>query len=286
MINIKTPPKEKISDIGSKISEDVSSEIELKNPKNNEEVKNIIHKLENDINNFYYQINMATIVKHGLKNADDIIKKSDGDAVNGGAVNGGTNGGTNGGDTDGGDADGDTDTIKNMSSNVDGGHKVNFQKLANSYNLFLNYTYVTPRGKCKKLSIKNPFATKTKNMKIETLKILAESMQNFITYCKKKIDATEKLLNSYKNLYKLNHVSKITQEKAENTIEKAKKATEKAKNAAAAAATYATNKLTIARNTYKTENESIGKLNVYNYDSFKEALNSIQRQLYKQNKVK
>lgn len=253
MINIETPSKEKISDIGSKISADVSSEIELKDPKNNEEVKNIIHKLENDINNFYYQINMATIVKHGLKNADDIIKKSDEKTKQ--KNKGGTN-----------------DPIKNMSSNVDGGHKVNFQKLADSYELFLDYTYTTPRGKCKKLSIKNPFATKTKNMKIDTLKTLAESMQKFITYCKEKIDATEDLLNSYKNLYKLNHVSKITQKKAENTIKKAEKAASKA-------AEFATNELTKARITYETENTKIGKLEVYNLDSFKSSLNLIIDQL-------
>lgn len=262
-MKIKQLTKYEIGNIKPDISADVSSEIELEDPKNNEEVKNIIHKLENDINNFYYQINMATIVKHGLKNADDIIKKSD-DGATGGATN----------------------PIENMSSNVDGGHKVNFQKLADGYELFLDYTYTTPRGKCKKLSIKNPFATKTKNMKIETLKILAESMQNFITYCKKKIDATEKLLNSYKNLYKLNHVSNITQKKAENTIEKAKKATEKATKAAATAAGYAAKELTKARSTYETENTNIGNLEVYNLDSFKSSLNSIQKQLYKQNKVK
>lgn len=200
---------------------------------------------------------MATIVKHGLKNADDIIKKSDEKTKQ---------------KNKGGTVDGNNDPIKNMSSNVDGGHKVNFQKLADSYELFLDYTYTTPRGKCKKLSIKNPFATKTKNMKIDTLKTLAESMQKFITYCKEKIDATEDLLNSYKNLYKLNHVSKITQEKAENTIEKAK-------NAAAEAAKFATSELTKARESYKEKNTNIGKLEVYNLDSFKNSLNLIIDQL-------
>ena len=97
-------------------------------------------------------------------------------------------------------------------------------------------------------------------------------MQKFITYYKEKIDATEDLLNSYKNLYKLNHVSKITQEKAENTIEKAK-------NAAAEAAKFATSELTKAQSTYETENTKIGKLEVYNLDSFKNSLNLIIDQL-------
>lgn len=252
-----------LSNLDVKLKSSISSEntgnINLADPKDNKAIKEIIDKLNNDINNFYYQIDMANIIKRNLKDADDKIHSAKKKL--------------------------ESKKGKKPTKNItDGATNINYGTLFENYNSFLEYTYI---DNCKKsFSLPRPFASKTENMKDEDLKQLAQSMRNFATYCQKKIKITNTLLNAYTKLYKSNAASAAEQIKAA----KAKEAARQAKEAADKAATEAANKakdaakaakdaadgLEAAKTDYAKQNEFIGGIQLYNADSFKSALMEIQ----------
>lgn len=251
---------EALKSLNGAMASDTTGNIALADPKDNEAIKKIIDKLNNDINNFYYQIDMANIIKRNLKDADDKIQSAKKKAKSKGAKNK------------------LTENITNGATNI------NYGTLFENYEKFLNYTYI---DNCKKsFSLPRPFASKTENMKDEELRTLAQSMKHFATYCQNKIDATNTLLNAYTKLYKLNAASEAEQIKAEQ----AKKAAEQAKKAADKAATEAANKaeaaskaaenaatgLETAKTAYEEQNKRIGGLQLYNSNSFGAALMEIQ----------
>lgn len=251
---------EALKSLNGAMASDTPGNIALANPKDNEAIKKIIDKLNNDINNFYYQIDMANIIKRNLKDADDKIQSAKKEAKSKGAKN-------------------------KLTENITGGAtNINYGTLFENYNSFLEYTYI---DNCKKsFSLPRPFASKTENMKDEDLKQLAQSMRNFATYCQKKIEITNTLLNAYTKLYKSNAASKaekIKAAKAEKAAEQAKraadeatkKAEEKAKNAATEAENAA-KELIAAKTNYANQNNAIGGIQLYNADSFKSALIEIQ----------
>lgn len=251
---------EALKSLNGAMASDTPGNIALANPKDNEAIKKIIDKLNNDINNFYYQIDMANIIKRNLKDADDKIQSAKKEAKSKGAKN-------------------------KLTENITGGAtNINYGTLFKNYNSFLEYTYI---DNCKKsFSLPRPFASKTENMKDEDLKQLAQSMRNFATYCQKKIKITNTLLNAYTKLYKSNAASAAEQIKAA----KAKEAARQAKEVADKAATEAANKakdaakaakdaadgLEAAKTDYAKQNKFIGGIQLYNADSFKSALMEIQ----------
>lgn len=252
--------KKGLSELNKAIASDTPNEIELKDPEDNEAIKKIIDKLNNDINNFYYQIDMANIIKRNLKDADDKIQSAKKKAKSKGAKN-------------------------KLTENITGGAtNINYGTLFKNYEKFLNYTYI---DNCKKsFSLPRPFASKTENMKDEELRTLAQSMKNFAEYCEKKIEATNALLNAYTKLYKSNAASKAEKIKAKQAKEAAKKAEEAAKKAEEAAkdkerqaATEAKNAATgleTAKTNYAKQNNAIGGIQLYNSNSFGAALMRIQ----------
>lgn len=252
---------EALKSLNEAIASDTPDEIKLKYPEDNKTIKKIIDKLNNDINNFYYQIDMANIIKRNLKDADDKIQSAKKKAKSKGAKN-------------------------KLTENITGGAtNINYGTLFENYEKFLEYTYI---DNCKKsFSLPRPFASKTENMKDEELRTLAQSMKNFAKYCEEKIKATNALLNAYTKLYKSNAASEAEQIKAA----KAEKAAEQAKRAADEAATEAANKaeaaskaaddaaeeLIAAKTNYANQNNAIGGIQLYNADSFKNALMEIQK---------
>lgn len=252
--------KKDLSELNEAIASDTPDTIELKYPEDNKTIKKIIDKLNNDINNFYYQIDMANIIKRNLKDADDKIQSAKKKAKSKGAKN-------------------------KLTENITGGAtNINYGTLVDNYKKFLNYTYI---DNCKKsFSLPRPFASKTENMKDEELRTLAQSMKKFAEYCEKKIEATNALLNAYTKLYKSNAASEAEQIKAEQAKEAAiqakraadeatKKAEDKAK-AASKAADDAAEELIAAKTNYANQNNAIGGIQLYNATSFKSALMEIQ----------
>ena len=252
--------KKDLSELNEAIASDTTGNIALADPKDNKTIKKIIDKLNNDINNFYYQIDMANIIKRNLKDADDKIQSAQKKL--------------------------ESKKGKKLTKNItDGATNINYGTLFENYNSFLEYTYI---DNCKKsFSLPRPFASKTENMKDEDLKQLAQSMRNFATYCQNKIDATNTLLNAYTKLYKsnaANEAEQIKAAKAEKAAEQAKraadeatkKAEEKAKNAATEAKNAA-ERLEAAKTNYAKQNNAIGGIQLYNADSFKSALMEIQK---------
>lgn len=252
--------KKDLSELNEAIASDTPDTIELKDPEDNKTIKKIIDKLNNDINNFYYQIDMANIIKRNLKDADDKIQSAQKKLKK----------------------KKDKKLIKDITG---GATNINYGTLVDNYKKFLNYTYI---DNCKKsFSLPRPFASKTENMKDEELRTLAQSMKHFAEYCEEKIKATNALLNAYTKLYKSNAASKAEKIKAA----KAEKAAEQAKGAADEAATEAANKaeaaskaaddaakeLIAAKTNYANQNNAIGGIQLYNADSFKNALMAIQK---------
>lgn len=252
--------KKDLSELNEAIASDTPDTIELKDPEDNKTIKKIIDKLNNDINNFYYQIDMANIIKRNLKDADDKIQSAQKKLKK----------------------KKDKKLIKDITG---GATNINYGTLVDNYKKFLEYTYI---DNCKKsFSLPRPFASKTENMKDKELRTLAQSMKKFAKYCEEKIKATNTLLNAYTKLYKSNAANEAEQIKAEQ----AKKAARQAKEAADKAATEAANKakaaskaagdaaegLENAKTAYAKQNELIGGIQLYNADSFKNALMEIQK---------
>lgn len=243
---------EALKSLNGAMASDTPGNIALANPKDNEAIKKIIDKLNNDINNFYYQIDMANIIKRNLKDADDKIQSAQKKL--------------------------ESNKGKKPTKNItDGATNINYGTLFKNYNSFLEYTYI---DNCKKsFSLPRPFASKTENMTDEDLKQLAQSMRNFATYCQKKIEITNTLLNAYTKLYKSNAASAAEQIKAAKAKEAADKAATEAANKAkdaAKAADDAAKELIAAKTNYANQNNAIGGIQLYNADSFKSALMEIQ----------